>query len=175
MNLRTQLRCEHPNEALANAILDILTGTELLTVATSDDSGLHVCTAYFAFDSDCRIYFLSDPNSRHGQALNSNEAAAVSIHVTPTEWGENLQGIQALASASLAKGDSRDLAIRTYGTRFEPFGRQFSNFEALTTSGSPSRPYVLTFREAQITNEPRFGRRTIVRAAASPHSDWSNA
>lgn len=78
----------------ANLPFADLLGVSTLALATADAQGrAHVAPVYFAADEDLRLYFFSDPESRHAQDLAANPQAAGAIYPQCFGWQE-IRGLQ---------------------------------------------------------------------------------
>ena len=108
-----------------------------LTLATSGPAGPWAAGLYFANDG-LRLYFLSDPASRHCQDIAANPRVAAAIHEDYKDWRE-IRGIQleGTAEAVTAAAD-RAQAWEVYLAKF-PFVRQFRVGDALEIMGRAIR------------------------------------
>src|SRR5688572_29603354 len=85
----------YDGERLYAAVRAILDSTELCSIATlADDGGAHINTAYFAFDDELRLYFLSNPASVHCQNIARRPRMAVAAFDTHQPWGTPGKGLQ---------------------------------------------------------------------------------
>jgi len=77
-----------------NRLFADLLGVSTMAVATADAQGqAHVAPVYFAADESLRLYFFSDPESRHAQDLARDPHAAAAIYPQCFGWQE-IRGLQ---------------------------------------------------------------------------------
>ena len=60
-------------------VLEILENAHLMSLATRDDGGLWVADVIFVYGDDLNLYWMSDPDCRHSQAIPKNDGVAGSI------------------------------------------------------------------------------------------------
>ena len=103
----------------------LLDASSLCAIATVTPAGrAHVNTAYFAWDANWRVVWLSEPRARHSRNLRKNATAAVAVFDSRQTWGKPDRGIQLFGSALEATGPAAETARETYGRRFPQYGRQ---------------------------------------------------
>lgn len=100
-------------------ILEVLGKGHLLSLATLDDGGLWVADVIYVYDDDFNIYWMSDPEVRHSQAIMKDARAAGSITVSNKSKEPNL-GIQFSGSAEKIDGPRYDLAKKHLAKRSYP-------------------------------------------------------
>ena len=100
----------------------LLEASTLCAISTVSSRGRpHVHTAYFAWDADLRLVWLSDPGARHSRNLHAAAAAAVAVYDSTQRWGHPDRGIQLFGDATEAVGRLGDEAERVYAARFPGF------------------------------------------------------
>jgi uncharacterized protein YhbP (UPF0306 family) len=97
-------------------IIKILESTHLMSLATLDESGVWVSDVIFVFDNDLKIYWMSDPDCRHSQAILKNNKVAGTITQTTKSGSPNF-GIQFSGNAEKIEGPRYDLACKHYEKR----------------------------------------------------------
>ena len=116
-----QMRCEgFSEEDATRSIKDILEATCLCSMATRNADGTcHINIAYFAYDDELILCFLSVPATKHCRNLAFHAQAAMTVFSTEQPWGEvDLKGIQLFGSAAQAEGEAAAQAEEVYRRRF---------------------------------------------------------
>ncbi|PIT93056.1 MAG: hypothetical protein COU06_01985 [Candidatus Harrisonbacteria bacterium CG10_big_fil_rev_8_21_14_0_10_38_8] len=96
-------------------IKEVLDQGYLMSLATIDDSGVWVADVIYIHDDDLNIYWMSDPDVRHSQAITNDKRVAGTITVSGV--GENDLGIQFEGVAEKIEGSRYDLALKHYTKR----------------------------------------------------------
>ena len=104
---------------MATLAAELLDGSLLCAIATvAPGSRAHVNTAYFAWNPDFEIVWMSDPNARHSRNLRANRSVAIAVFESAQTWGEPDRGIQLFGSAALAEGSALERVETLYASRF---------------------------------------------------------
>ena len=85
------------------------------TVGSGGDA--HVNTAYFAWDADYDVVWISDPQAEHSKNLSANATAAIAVCDSGQMWAEPDRGIQLFGSAKEVTDPAVDDAQALYGRR----------------------------------------------------------
>lgn len=101
---------------LARRLLDASTLCAIATVAPGGRA--HINTAYFAWNRDLEIVWLSNPGARHSRNLRRNPSVAIAVHDSTQAWGDPDRGIQLFGTALESVGRLTQEYERTYATRF---------------------------------------------------------
>ncbi len=146
---------------LRNRVQDFLRHHTTMSLATVSPEGLPQSAAvFYATDDDLNLYFLSEPNSRHGCNLKQNPRAAVTIHADGQAWQE-IRGLQIEGTVDWVAGLGQTaLAAKVYATRFDflkglldAAGGSFrsdASDEAVTLSGALAGSRFLVLRPTWI-------------------------
>lgn len=103
--------------------LDLLARRRVLVLCTVDGEGPWAAPVFFAAE-EFRLYFVSDPATRHGQAIGSGAAVAGAVTSDFADW-QDIEGIQLDGFARpLCAAEEVDRARAVYLGRF-PFARLF--------------------------------------------------
>lgn len=105
-------------EDLRRSALAYLSEHQVMTLATSGDSGPWAAAVFYA-NQGFNLYFLSADQTRHVQDLISNPRAAATIQEDYKDWPA-IKGIQMEGSVSKLSGTDRKEAIALYHSKF-PF------------------------------------------------------
>lgn len=93
---------------LITLIKEVLGKGYLLSLATTDSSGLWVCDLVYVNDDDLNIYWMSGKNTRHSLAILNNAHVACSI--TANNPGEENKGVQISGIAEVVEGNPEEIA-----------------------------------------------------------------
>ncbi len=96
---------------LKKIVVEILEKEHLISLATIDDGGVWVSDVIYVFDDDLNIYWMSDPEVRHSEAILKNPQVAGTITISNKNKEPNL-GIQISGIAERIEGKRFDLAIK---------------------------------------------------------------
>jgi uncharacterized protein YhbP (UPF0306 family) len=163
---------DYDSARLYAVVRAILGSTELCAMATlADDGAAHINTAYFAFDDELRLYFLSNPASLHCRNIARRPGMAVAAFDTHQPWGAPGKGLQLFGTGAVAAGGAADRARTVYGARFPLFG-EFSRSPDAPSAG-PSfrvlRLYEFTPDRLKILDEEHLGDEANVVAEIRRH------
>ena len=96
-------------------IEEVLNKGYLMSLASQDDGGVWVSDVIYIYDDELNIYWMSDPEVRHSQAVIKNPRVAGTITVSGK--GEDNLGIQFEGTVEKIDGARRDLALKHYAKR----------------------------------------------------------
>lgn len=162
--------------AVIDSIERLLDGTRLLSMATVGDEGvpwLH--NAYFAYDADLHLYFLTRAGTRHVDNLPNSRgrvAAAVADSRQDPVPGTR-QGLQLQGRCEPAGGGRLRRGAEVFGARYPAFAAVARQAAGPDPAAGPMRLFVFTADLVKIFDEPSFGRDVwltgrIVREPAPP-------
>lgn len=159
MGLSIKLQsADESDAALAESVTTILDETRLLGLATiNPDGSPAACNAFFAYDSECRLYILTPPSTRHIQNILSDDRVAVLVSDSQQTGDGGKRGLQIAGRAALAVGEELAEGLSAYRERFPSTGTALASEEALQASGWESRIYVVRPEKISIFDERRFG------------------
>ena len=103
---------------IKDLIKEVLEKGYLMSLATVDDGGAWVSDVIYIYDEDLNIYWMSDPDVRHSNAILKNSKVAGTI--TVNNQNENNLGIQFDGLAEKVDGLRFDLAKKHYAKRNKP-------------------------------------------------------
>lgn len=109
-----------PAEELRKGVEGLLAESMVLTLATAGpEHGPHANLAFYAFDDDLVLYFVSERSTRHSLHLSEQARAAATVFLPPPVFGEQLRGVQLAGRAGEAWGHQAEAALAAYqgGTR----------------------------------------------------------
>ena len=137
------------NKKIEQLVKEVLDKGHLMSLATADDGGVWVSDVIYVYDDDFNIYWISDPDARHSQAILKNPRVAGTITVSGA--GEDNLGIQFEGIAEKIDGDRRDLASKHYAKR----GKVTPKEDEDVLEGDSW--YILKPKKIELINEKLFG------------------
>jgi uncharacterized protein YhbP (UPF0306 family) len=93
-----------------------------MTLATSLDGRPWAAAVFYACDGDLRLYFVSDPKTRHATEGTANPAVAVAIHAHDQSW-QSIRGVQIEGRLAVVAPEDRSRVEGLYVARFPVIGR----------------------------------------------------
>ena len=100
-------------------IKEVLGQTHLMSLAVCDENGPWVADVVFIYDDDLNIYWMSDKNARHSQAIKKDNKVAGSITYSTKSKVPNF-GIQFEGAAEQLEGIQFMLLIKHLAKRSYP-------------------------------------------------------
>jgi uncharacterized protein YhbP (UPF0306 family) len=79
-------------DEMRNKIIDYLRRHNAMSLATTCDERPHAATVFYVNDQ-IDLYFISNPSSRHGQHLASNNRVAATVNEDYRNWND-IKGLQ---------------------------------------------------------------------------------
>jgi uncharacterized protein YhbP (UPF0306 family) len=110
----------NPEEALA-----LLKAHRTMTLATVSAGQPSAASLYFACDDNFRLYFVSDPATRHCRELAEKSAVAVTVNGDRSGWRE-LRGLQIRGRVHQVPPERRAAVVALYLQRFEDIAGLFN-------------------------------------------------
>ncbi|GAA4868356.1 pyridoxamine 5'-phosphate oxidase family protein [Kitasatospora terrestris] len=154
-----------PAEELAKGVEGILSESMVLTLATAGpERGPHANLAFFAYDTDLVLYFVSERSTRHSLNLAEEARAAATVFLPPPVFGEQLRGIQLTGGAGEAWGRQAEAALEAYRSRYPGFAQDPEVRGQFLAGGGAAALYRFQVEELTAVDEPQFGRRNYLRA-----------
>jgi uncharacterized protein YhbP (UPF0306 family) len=108
---------------LHRRIDELLSQQHVITLSTNDELGPWAAPVFFAHDG-FDLFFVTNPNSRHGKAIAAGSEVAGAVHASSSDW-QQIKGLQMTGTAELLD-DKQDLdtARKHYFSRY-PFTEVF--------------------------------------------------
>ena len=131
-------------------VKEVLDKGYLMSLATTDNSGVWVCDVIYIHDNDLNIYWISNPDTRHSQAITGNNRVAGTITVSGV--GEDNLGIQFEGIAKKIEGLRPDLAIKHRAKRKKPLPEESQD---ILEDGESW--YILKPKRIELINEKLYG------------------
>src|SRR3989344_360336 len=105
-------------EKIRELIKEVLEKGYLMSLGTVDDGGVWVADVIYVHDAELNIYWMSDSEVRHSQAILKNKQVAGTITISGP--GEDNLGIQFAGVAEKIDGPRWDLAKKHFAKRNKP-------------------------------------------------------
>lgn len=106
---------------LRAAIAQFLSDRSTMALATCGN-GPWAASVFFVSDAEFRLYFVTDPRTRHGRHLLDSGTAAAAINDDCQDW-MTIQGIQLEGSVAKVESAQRPHALRLYLEKFPAIAR----------------------------------------------------
>ncbi|MEV4560122.1 pyridoxamine 5'-phosphate oxidase family protein [Kitasatospora sp. NPDC049285] len=154
-----------PAEELGKGVEGILAESMVLTLATAGhERGPHANLAFFAYDADLVLYFVSERSTRHSLHLAEEARAAATVFLPPPVFGEQLRGVQLTGGAGEAWGLQAEAALAAYQARYPDFARDPEVRAQFLEGRGAASLYRFQVEELTAVDEPQFGRRNYLHA-----------
>ncbi|MBI2356749.1 pyridoxamine 5'-phosphate oxidase family protein [Candidatus Dojkabacteria bacterium] len=140
---------------ITESIESILKSTSLLSMATVNGKKAHINTAFFAYDENFYIYFLSDSKSQHIKNIKNNNSVAVTVYTSNQTLADKLKGIQIFGTCKQANGKTLLNAFLAYSKRHSIFRKEIKKPIDLKLWGS--KLYCIKPEYFKILDEKVFG------------------
>lgn len=144
-------------KSLRQMILDYLEENQTLSLATSDGKIPWAATAFYAFDKDLNLYFMSAKDARHSREIAKNPTVACAIN---EKW-EVKGGVKGLQ----IQGKAEELGLRETTKVLPLFHKRFSWAKKFLSSPKQildkafkGRLYKITPTKIFLLDEETFGR-----------------
>lgn len=105
---------------LEDRVCRYLEGHDVLTLATVDEVGPWATPLFYVSDDALDLFFLSDPTTRHCQAIARNPKVSAAIHGEFTAWTD-IRGLQLEGRAHPVDDEQADERIFARYTAKFPF------------------------------------------------------
>jgi uncharacterized protein YhbP (UPF0306 family) len=107
---------------IERAVLGLLGSSTLCAISTvSPRNTPHINTAYFAWNHEFDVVWLSDPAARHSANIRARPTTAIAVYDSHQKWGKPDRGIQLFGSTrELPKGETAAVE-QLYAARFSAY------------------------------------------------------
>jgi uncharacterized protein YhbP (UPF0306 family) len=152
----------------------ILAANMLCSMATTGEHGeAHIHTAFFCYDDDLALHFLSHPASVHARNIGRSPRIAVAVFAGQQAWGAAHVGLQLFGRCEQATGNAESAVRERYAARFPLYDEFISG---RLTEGGPKpgasffdlRFYTFRPEAVKILDELEFGDEVLVSATVEP-------
>ena len=142
------------------ALLSYIHSHYLVVLATCSD-GPWASSVYYVADDECNIYFLSDPNTRHGKHIEDNKKIAGVITDTEQKATDKKKGIQFEGTVSLVDDETEMLyAVKMWNEKNKGM-EKYITMENITKNKIKSKVYKIVPTLIKFFNEELYGEEGI--------------
>jgi uncharacterized protein YhbP (UPF0306 family) len=104
---------------IERAAFGLLDASPLCAIATvSPRTTAHVNTAYFVWNRDFEVFWLSDRDARHSRNIRGQQSTAITVFDSHQVWGRPDRGIQLFGSTRQLLATEIARAESVYAARF---------------------------------------------------------
>lgn len=158
----------YDGDRLQVSVTRMLASIPLLSMATRSEAGVvHISTAFFSYDDELTLHFLSHPESVHSHNLRSEPHMAVAVFDSRQLWGSPHSGLQLFGGGALTPDNAVHSARELYAARFPRYRELLQR----ASGGAPLGPTFAALRfysfvpeRAQILDEWEFGEEVFISA-----------
>jgi len=126
------------NTPVADDVREYVAAHSTLTLATVADKRPWATSLFYASDSELRLYFISDANTRHVMQAMKNPEVAVTISEHDQQW-QSIQGLQIEGKLAIVEDADRQRIETLYS-------RKFSFIETLLQEKGDAEDHILLDR-----------------------------
>jgi uncharacterized protein YhbP (UPF0306 family) len=145
-------------DATRERLLSFLRKQQVVTVAVVEPEGTaHAAALFYAVDDELNLYVLTEPASRHGQAMARTGLVAGTIQRDRQEW-QWIQGVQFRGRCRRLTGAARERGWNLFAARF-PFVQHLSAAGLAQALGKTALWQIEPAWMRLINNRRGFGRK----------------
>lgn len=146
------------DEALNKSLNKIFSTNILLSMASiksGKESWIH--TAFYAYSSSLKLYYVSPPSAQHSKNINENQSVAVSIFDTHQNPTDHKSGVQIFGMCRKVAGEEVAEGLKLYSERFPWLSKYIKIPEDFDKGILESKLYVIIPSTIKILDESVFG------------------
>ncbi|MGE0109731.1 MAG: pyridoxamine 5'-phosphate oxidase family protein [Bdellovibrionales bacterium] len=140
------------NALLNKSVSEILAANTLMSMATVKKGQSYINTAYYAYNNELEIFFLSPPKSQHCLHLKNEPSVALSIYDSHQDWTKEKRGLQLFGTCQPVNALELLEAGRLYAGRFVGFKEILPSIKDIAKV-MESRFYKVETKSLQIFDE----------------------
>ena len=155
------------SQQLLLSVTQILSSNTLCSMATRSEAGtVDINAAFFSFDADLTLHFLSHPKAAHCRNLAHVPQMAMTVFDSRQQWGVPHAGLQMFGPGGLVASDQFEHAQACYAARFAGyFDLVIRAGEAGPVTGLAAlQLYFFAPTRVKILDEPAFGDNVYIMA-----------
>ena len=146
------------DEALNKSLNGIFSSNILLSMASiKDGKDSWINTAYYAYSSSLKLYYVSPPSTQHSKNIDRNTSVAVSIFDTHQNPTDQKSGLQIFGMCRQATGEEVAEGLTLYSERFPWLSKYIKTPEDFDKGILESKLYIITPHTIKILDEAVFG------------------
>jgi len=156
---------DYSSEKLSKSVLAIIKETFLCSMATVDpNGGSHINTAFFCFDENLDLYFVSDWRTKHCKNFSKRPTVAMTIFNSHQKWGQSLRGIQLFGECFATDAEEARKAEGIYGARFPGYAKYRKSMSEKERQQSPHHFFAFRTKSVKVFDEDNLGEENFVLA-----------
>ena len=114
MKIVARMSSNQEHGGIPEAIVSFIRKHHVLTLATSDESGVWCSNCFYAYDRDnLRFIFTSSPQTHHATQMHKNNQVAASI-VLETRIVGRIQGLQIRGEVKMADSNAKSIYLKRF-------------------------------------------------------------
>ncbi len=127
----------------------------MASIKSGKESWIH--TAFYAYSSKLRLYYVSPPSAQHSNNIGQNESVAVSIFDTHQNPTDEKSGVQIFGMCRQAAGEDVVEGLKLYSERFSWLSKYIKTPEDFDKGILESKLYIITPQTIKILDEAVYG------------------
>lgn len=148
---------EYSSEALNSSIVNILNKNILCSIASIRENKSYIHTAYYCYNSQLDLFFISAPETQHIENITDNKSIALAIYDSHQPWDNNKCGMQLFGICKLADGRKLIEGTMLYLKRFTGLRQWIQHPEDFIRGAINSRMYYIKIDWIKLFDEENFG------------------
>lgn len=137
-------------------LLQYLQSQTLMTLSTKSET-LWISSVYYVIDKNFNLYFLSEPQSIHCQAIAKHDEVACAIADSRQKVTDSKVGVQLEGTASPLSNLAKIKWMLQLWNKLNPGFESIINLKNIKTNKIKSRIYKVKPRKIKFFNEKLFG------------------
>jgi hypothetical protein len=157
----------YDGDRLQASLTRMLAANSLCSMATRSAPGaVHISTAFFSYNHDLILHFLSHPESVHSHNLRSHPQMAVAVFDSRQPWGSPHSGLQLFGTGTVTADDAVEAARESYAARFPRYRDLLkpASGDSVGPTFRALRFYSFVPERIQILDEWEFGDEAFITA-----------
>ncbi|MDO8497281.1 MAG: pyridoxamine 5'-phosphate oxidase family protein [bacterium] len=138
------------------ALLSYIHSHALVVLATCFE-GPWASSVYYVADDECNIYFLSDPNTRHGKHIGDNKKIAGVITDTNQQFKDKKKGVQFEGDVSIVNEKTEMLYALKIWNEKHPGAESYLTEENIQKGKIKHKVYKIVPTLIKFFNEELYG------------------
>ena len=167
MSVTVHSRGYEPDRVQAS-LIRLLAANHLCAMASRSEAGaIHISTAYYSYNPDLVLHFLSHPDSVHSHNLTRCPRSAVAVFDSHQPWGAPHAGLQLFGAVAATPAAERARVEAEYSARFPRYSGQVGQAASPAPENqvfAALRFYSFTPKRVQLLDEWEFGEEVFITA-----------
>lgn len=116
-----------------------------------------ICVVYYVMDENLNLYFISDPETEHSQAIAENNNVSAAIYDSHQEVSDKKVGVQIMGEVSVVGGLGKIKWFFEMWAKINPGNKDILNLKNYKNKILSSKVYVIKPRRIKFFNEALYG------------------